>query len=352
MSEHGVRLQPQPVQMNWLPARSWHHFLAGGFGGMAGAIITAPLDVVKTRLQSDLFQKMPSYGHSFALAGAPNTLTSPRLTGARGLLWNFVETGHIIRDIYKYEGFSALFKGLGPTLVGVIPARSINFFVYGNGKQVIANKFNDGKENSIVHLIAAATAGIATSTATNPIWVVKTRLQLENQHAESSTSTSTSRFAKSLEYTKNIIRNEGFRGLYRGLSASYLGVTEGTIQWVLYERLKKLSGGDGAQKSNGEKSSLFQQWLGMMGSAGTAKMAASLITYPHEVIRTRLRQPVDPKTGRVRYTGLLQTLRLVLAEEGTRSLYGGLSAHLLRVVPNAAVMYTIYEGVLRWGDSA
>ena len=208
-------------------------------------------------------------------------------------------TTPFFRDIYKYEGLSALFKGLGPTLAGVIPARSINFFVYGNGKQIIANKFNDGKENSIVHLTAAATAGefislciqrnlnvrhvgIATSTATNPIWVVKTRLQLQNEQSPPSLS-STSRLAKSYECTKRIIRHEGIRGLYRGLSASYLGVTEGTIQWVLYERLKKLCGGDGAERNNGEKLSLFQQWLGMMGSAGAAKMAASLITYPHEV---------------------------------------------------------------------
>ncbi|GLB41475.1 hypothetical protein LshimejAT787_1000750 [Lyophyllum shimeji] len=33
----------------------------------------------------------------------------------------------------------------------------------------------------------------------------------------------------------------------------------------------------------------MQEWLGMLGSAGTAKCVASLITYPHEVIRTRLR---------------------------------------------------------------
>lgn len=71
--------------------------------------------------------------------------------------------------------------------------------------------------------------------------------------------------------------------MYKGLSASYLGVTEGTIQWVLYERLKKISGGDGAIDQFGEKKSGFQQWLSMMGSAGIAKMAASLITYPHEV---------------------------------------------------------------------
>lgn len=52
--------------------------------------------------------------------------------------------------------------------------------------------------------------------------------------------------------------------------------------------------------------------------------------------------------GVVKYTGLWQTLKLVIAEEGVRSLYGGLSAHLMRVVPNAAVMFFIYEGILRW----
>lgn len=66
-----------------------------------------------------------------------------------------------------------------------------------------------------------------------------------------------------------------------------------------------------------------------------------------QVLRTRLRQP--RVNGVLKYTGLWQTLRAVIAEEGARSLYGGLSAHLMRVVPNAAVMYSIYEGVLRWG---
>ena len=64
-----------------------------------------------------------------------------------------------------------------------------------------------------------------------------------------------------------------------------------------------------------------------------------------KVIRTRLRQPLVD--GKVKYTGLVQTLRLIVAEEGVRSLYGGLSAHLMRVIPNAAVMYSIYEAVLR-----
>ena len=109
---------------------------------------------------------------------------------------------------------------------------------------------------------------------------------------------------------KKIMREEGVRGFYKGLSASYLGVTEGTIQWTLYERLKKLT-------ANTEGKGGAMEWAGMIGSAGTAKCVASLITYPHEVVRTRLRQPV-PDNGIPKYTGLLQTFKLVVKEEGVR----------------------------------
>ncbi|KAH9945755.1 mitochondrial carrier [Amylocystis lapponica] len=315
-----------PSRTGWLPAKSWQHFVAGGLGGMCGAIVTSPFDVVKTRLQSSLFREKHT---TLGLAGN-GVVVVPRRSN---LLWNFVETGHILRDIYREESPRALFRGLGPTLVGVIPARSINFFTYGNGKQIIADRFNHGEENTWVHLSAATFAGIVTGSATNPIWVVKTRLQLARHASDEHPS------VNSWGMIKQIMREEGVRGFYKGLSASYLGVTEGTIQWTLYERLKRLT-------ANTEGKGGMQEWLGMLASAGTAKCVASLITYPHEVLRTRLRQPLV--NGKVKYTGLVQTLRLVIAEEGARSLYGGLSAHLMRVIPNAAVMYSIYEAVIRW----
>lgn len=115
------------------------------------------------------------------------------------------------------------------------------------------------------------------------------------------------------------------------MSASYLGVAEGTIQWVLYERLKGLARGSALAEEE-RQVSRFRKWMGTVGAAGTAKMVASLITYPHEVVRTRLRQEPPPGQPR-KYTGLLQTIKLVWREEGAASLYGGLSAHLLRVVP-------------------
>jgi len=75
---------------------------------------------------------------------------------------------------------------------------------------------------------------------------------------------------------QKIFREEGIKGFYKGLTASYLGVTEGTIQWVLYERLKKMT-------ANSERKGGSTELLGMLGSAGAAKCVASLVSYPHEV---------------------------------------------------------------------
>ncbi|GAA5892123.1 hypothetical protein JCM6882_005700 [Rhodosporidiobolus microsporus] len=352
------------------------HLIAGGLGGMCGSIVTAPFDVVKTRLQSDLFQARAVEG---AKAGTR--------TGIKGLLWNFVDTSKILRDVYKYEGPTALFKGLGPTLAGAVPARSINFFVYGNGKHVYAELLNNGQENTVVHLASAATAGVATAAATNPIWVVKTVMQLQQQerkHAASSASSPSASAPKpsspsprplptapkttqqtfshsfrslsspplalptapqkptSWSTTALIFRTQGVKGFYRGLSASLLGVTEGTIQWSLYEQFKRMA----RVKRNGVEEEVA--WR-MSAAAGGAKLVATVITYPHEVVRTRLRQPL-PASGIAKYTSLGQCFGLILKEEGWRTFYSGLSPHLMRVIPNAIAMFLVYENLVSWSE--
>lgn len=49
-----------------------------------------------------------------------------------------------------------------------------------------------------------------------------------------------------------------------------------------------------------------------------------------------------------KYTGLLQAFKLIFKEEGVAGLYGGMTTHLLRVVPNAAIMFWTYEIVVRY----
>lgn len=132
---------------------------------MCGAIVTSPLDVVKTRLQSDLFQPAASSRSSStaASAAASSASAAARHSGAfsqtRRLAYHFVETAQLLRTIATREGPRALFRGLGPTLFGAVPARSINFYTYGNGKVLLAEHLNGGKESPAVHLAAAAMAG-------------------------------------------------------------------------------------------------------------------------------------------------------------------------------------------------
>lgn len=85
----------------------------------------------------------------------------------------------------------------------------------------------------------------------------------------------------------------------------------------------------------------------LFGCAAIAKLGATLATYPHEVLRTRLRQSPD-SNGFVKYTGIVQATKLILKEEGVVAFYGGMTAHIMRVVPNAALLFISYELIVHY----
>lgn len=248
-------------------------------GGMTAAALTAPLDVLKTRLQSDFYQNQLRQSRA-ALGSAP-------MNPFRAGVFHLKETLQILGTVHHEEGIRGLFRGLGPNLIGVVPARSINFFTYGNGKNLIAHYFNNGEENAWVHLAAATVAGVTTSTATNPIWLIKTRLQLDKSTAAHSGGVAKRQYKNSWDCIQQVVRKEGFRSLYKGMSASYLGVTESSLQWVLYEQLKgSLARREQRILLSGREKTAWDHtvdWTGKFLSAGSAKLLAAVLTYPHEV---------------------------------------------------------------------
>lgn len=312
------------------PVKPWVHFVAGGLGGMCGAIFTCPFDVVKTRLQSSVYRD--AYKSNVEIKGV--------LSLVKGAGLHFRETVGILESVYKQEGVRSLFKGLGPNLVGVIPARSINFFTYGYSKDLLKqfDYFKSEEESSFLHLLAGINAGIVTSTATNPIWLIKTRLQLDRATKKE--------YRSSFDCITKIVKREGFQALYKGLSASYLGSMESTLQWILYEQMKGMINERSKRlaKEGNVRTSIDEaaDWFARSGAAGFAKLVASLITYPHEVVRTRLRQ-APMENGKPKYTGLIQCFKLVIKEEGLASMYGGLTPHLMRTVPNSMIMFGTWE---------
>lgn len=329
--------------------------------GTVGAVITNPLEVVKTRMQSSLFHNLPhqiSLATSSPLGGSSSSTATAalRVVAPLRMAWmHILGTVDVLRSIYTSEGLSALWRGMGPTIVGVMPSRAIYFSTYSSAKHLLMG-VNGGVESSWIHLSSALAAGIATSTATNPIWLVKTRMQLQcSTPTNAATISSTPIYRNSWHCLRVILRTEGVGGLYRGLTASYLGTLEGTIQWVLYEKLKKSVArrrqqqlGKSISSSSYSMSNLT--WTDFFLTAATAKLVAAVIAYPHEVIRTRLREDGS------QYRGLWRTTMRIVKEEGVRGFYGGMTAHLMRVVPNSAIMFFCYEcivhGYSRWSSSS
>jgi solute carrier family 25 protein 33/36 len=260
---------PQVQQTN----SSWTHLVAGAAGGMATALLTSPLDVLRTRLQSDYYRSQLK----------STTISShTRLSLARSFIQHFSETFEILFSIHRVEGWRSLFRGLGPSLTGVVPATAIKFYAYGNCKRLYPEVFGLDRDATSTHALSAATAGVVTGTATNPIWLVKTRLQLDRTHVNTDGTTRPPQYRNSYDCVKQVVRQEGVKGLYRGLAASYLGVIETTLHLASYERIKVAVARHYERKGKTQSGEVTQGLI-LSGSAAVSKLIAVLIAYPHEV---------------------------------------------------------------------
>lgn len=324
----------------------WVHFLSGGLGGMVAVIVTCPLEVVKTRMQSSQYQYRNLSG-LFTVTAAPGSIAPS--SSVVSFLRTRSQTVAALSHIAHQEGWRALWRGIGPNLIGVIPARSIYFMSYSWAKPIVT-ALNRDRETPLVHMLSAGIAGFSVATATNPIWLVKTRIQLQQSQgggkgaAQQYAPPRDTRGVGLWEYMRNshtiacirdVYRRDGLVGFYRGLSASYFGISETMLQFAIYEQFKSF-----LKRYEGDESTLTVAIRSLMSASG-AKLLASVSVYPHEVARTRLRE--SPGDGPRKYTGFVQTLKLVLKEEGVRGLYAGMPAHLMRVVPNAAILFLTYE---------
>ncbi|CAL8367371.1 unnamed protein product [Boreogadus saida] len=298
------------------------HLFAGGCGGTVGAILTCPLEVVKTRLQSSHVTFYISNVQLSAVNGASVARMSPP-----GPI-------HCLKLILEREGPRSLFRGLGPNLVGVAPSRAIYFAAYSTAKEKLNGVMEP--DSTPVHMVSAGLAGFTAITATNPIWLIKTRLQLDARNRGE-------RRMNAFECVRRVYQADGLHGFYRGMSASYAGISETVIHFVIYESIKQRLLQSKAQANMDDEEETVKDasdFVGMMLAAATSKTCATSLAYPHEVIRTRLREEGT------RYRSFFQTLIQVPREEGYRALYRGLTTHLVRQIPNTAIMMATYELVV------
>ena len=188
-------------------------------------------------------------------------------------------------------------------------------------------------------------------------------------------------YKSALDVAWKMYCREGITSFYTGLAPALLGVTHLVVQFPLYEKFKRYFTGSGLGDWHEDQG--WRQILGILMASSMSKACATVATYPHEVIRTRLQtqqqiQALAPicsagqrKHGRLSvsgsgsrrvtrctrgrspqkapfpYRGVLNTLATVWREEGWRALYSGMGTSLIGAIPASITTMLVYETAMR-----
>ncbi|CAM6127948.1 unnamed protein product [Calypogeia fissa] len=293
----------------------WETAVAGAVAGLTTVVVLHPLDIVRTRFQvSD---------------------------GRNSRIPNYRSTAHALATITKTEGIRGLYAGLFPSVLGSSISWGLYFFFYGNAKaryeRVVKRDLGP-----LHHLLAAAEAGSLVCVITNPLWLVKTRLQLQPPAHGARKP-----YAGLSDALRSIVKEEGWRGLYKGLGPSLVLVSHGALQFMAYEEGKKMALALRSRRraeSSNEEVSLASADYALLGAG--SKLFAGLLTYPYQVIRARIQQRPNVH-GVANYTGGWQAFKTTLRYEGVPGLYRGIVPNLLRTVPSSSLTFLVYETTLK-----
>jgi len=323
-----------------------HSVIAGGGSGIVATVLCSPLDVAKTRQQVQ------------ASIGIKSPHGTPYNSGVFTAL----------RSLWINEGLAGCFRGLGPALLTVPTFWAVYWPAYNKGKTFLGENAADMPTWSH-HMASAVGAGAVADTITNPLWVIRTRMQaavlrdgspLPKTKTTAAASTAAAKEASTLQsaaasaaaqhrthrhhsmgaVAADMLQHEGPRAFYKGLTATFLGLSHVAVQFPLYEHLKAVA----RDRRGGDAGS--EEALELVLASATSKFVASIITYPHEVIRARMQFTLGTRYGPL--PGLRQTMRAIIADAGVKGLYAGIQMNMLRVVPNCVSAFVTYEYILRW----
>ena len=132
--------------------------------------------------------------------------------------------------MYKNEGgFFALYRGILPTVAGVAPYVGLNFMIYVSVRQFFTPE-GQANPSPIGKLSAGAVSGAVAQTCTYPLDVLRRRFQINTMNGMGYKY-------KSIRHAlQTIFAQEGFRGLYKGISPNLLKVAPSmATSWMSFE---------------------------------------------------------------------------------------------------------------------
>lgn len=181
------------------------YFSSGIAAESVSCVLWVPIDVVKERLQVQ---------------------SSCNDVKGGGYEKNYRGNIHALRSIMKYEGLRGIYKGYFATILSFGPFSGFMFLFYEKLKILSQETLSLKKNDTLpfgIHLINSVVAGCAAAFVTNPLDMVKLRLQVQRGVSSSSSSSSNLPWGRPyksmLDGLKQIISQEGPRALFKGATA-------------------------------------------------------------------------------------------------------------------------------------
>lgn len=263
-------------------------------------------------------------------------------------------------SLIRGEGFRALYRGFGTSLMGTIPARALYMAALEVTKSNVGTAtVRFGLAEPTAAAVANAAAGLSAAMAAQLVWtpvdVVSQRLMVQGVCDSGNPKASALRYINGIDAFRKILSSDGLRGLYRGFGISILTYApSNAVWWASYSVAQRMVwGGVGwclCKKGCGGEGELRPDSKTVMAVQGvSAAMAggmSALITMPLDTIKTRL-QVLDGDENRRRGPTVMQTVRKLVREGGWMACYRGLGPRWASMSMSATTMITTYEFLKR-----
>jgi solute carrier family 25 carnitine/acylcarnitine transporter 20/29 len=238
-----------------------------------------------------------------------------------------------LKQTLQKEGWSAVYKGSTPPLIGWIAMDSTMLGTYTATLDWFRRRTQTQELPLKYHALAGLAAGSVVSIISTPIEQIKARLQVQYQ-ADKSLRTYSGPIDAAAKIWKNNAGHNWHHGMMTGWTACWLFRLNFWGYWFTYEYCARKF-----RASSWIPTSSVPFW-----AAGCASQSFWLMAYPMDVVKNRMMSQPDvfPRL----YPSVASTIRSVWKEAGWRGFWRGFIPCMLRSFPTNGAAVFVFDKTL------